>query len=170
MYQESGQPGSAVPAFNSSAILPGAMDYSSNITSAEMLKAGEAQRAADQRGWLNITNLFKTEPICGGDLSLHKCSLHHAVVEYDVTLSSNGILSLRNKNWQDDKVLFQTYAFINNPLPYSPLTKLMQTILEPSYWVFRIFRHPIGALGPNRTLGLLVHGRVQRRDIHILQR
>jgi hypothetical protein len=108
MYQDSGQPGSAVPAFNSSAILPGGMDDSPYDPSDQMLKGGEAQKAADLRGWFNITNLFKNEAICGGDLSLHKCSLHHAVVEYDVTLSSNGIVSLRNENWQDDKVLFQT--------------------------------------------------------------
>jgi hypothetical protein len=62
---------------------------------------------ADRQGKFQITNLFKSEPICGGNLSLHKCSLHHAVLEYDVTLS-NGILSLREENWQHDKVLFQT--------------------------------------------------------------
>jgi hypothetical protein len=109
MYQDPENPyESDVPAFNSSALLPGGIDQFSYNNSDELEKGAEVQRAADRRGWFNITNLFKTEAICGGELSLHKCSLHHAVVEYDVAMSSNGILSLRNENWQNDTVLFQT--------------------------------------------------------------
>jgi hypothetical protein len=96
--------GSAVPSFNSSAVLSSLDD-----------SAGEAQVAADQQGWFQITNLFKSEPVCGGNLSIHKCSLHHAVLEYNVVLSS-GILSLRSQSWQDDNVLFQTYVLISTYL------------------------------------------------------
>jgi hypothetical protein len=106
MYQDpNNQKGNAVPAFNSSAVLPGGMGELSFNSTDEM--SSDAQIAADQRGWFQVTNLFKSEPICGGNLSLQKCSLHHAVVEYDVTLS-NGTLSLRYENWQEDSVLFQT--------------------------------------------------------------
>jgi hypothetical protein len=109
MYQDPDTSiGSAVPIFNSSAVLPGGiqeMTYNSSADDA----AAEAQITADQQGWFQITNLFKSEPVCGGDLSIHTCSLHHAVLEYNVVLS-NGILSLRSQNWQDDNVLFQTYV------------------------------------------------------------
>jgi hypothetical protein len=108
--------GSAVPSFNSSAVLPGGIQELPLNSSLEEDAAGEAQVAADQQGWFQITNLFKSESICGGNLSIHKCSLHHAVVEYNVVLS-NGILSLRSQSWQDDKVLFQTYVLICTYLP-----------------------------------------------------
>jgi hypothetical protein len=106
--------GSAIPIFNSSAVLPSGMQqltYNSSLDDA----AREAQVAADQQGWFRITNLFKSEPICGGKLSVHECSLHHAVVEYNIVLS-NGTLSLRTQNWQDDDVLFQTYVLISTYL------------------------------------------------------
>jgi hypothetical protein len=103
--------GSAVPIFNSSAVLPGGikeLTFNSSVDDA----AGEAQIAADQQGWFQITNLFKSGSVCGGNLSIHKCSLHHAVVEYNVVLS-NGTMSLRSQSWQDDNVLFQTYVLIS---------------------------------------------------------
>jgi hypothetical protein len=96
MYQDPDTSiGSAVPIFNSSAVLPGEkqeLTFNSSVDDA----AAEAQVAADQQGWFQITNLFKSESVCGEDLSIHKCSLHH--------------LSLRSQNWQDDNVLFQTYV------------------------------------------------------------
>jgi hypothetical protein len=105
MYQDiDNQIGSAVPSFNSSATLPGGMETSFNSSDET---GRESELAADQRGSFQVTNLFKSEPICGGNLSLHQCSLHHAIVEYDIRLS-NGTLSLRSENWQDDNVLFQT--------------------------------------------------------------
>jgi hypothetical protein len=111
MYQDPDTSiGSAVPLFNSSAVLPGEfqeLTFNSSVDDA----AGEAQVVADQQGWFQVTNLFKSDSVCGGNLSVHKCSLHHAVVEYNVVLS-NGILSLRNQSWQDDNVLFQTYVLI----------------------------------------------------------
>jgi hypothetical protein len=106
MYQESSnQIGSAVPAFNSSATLPGGM-YGLSFDSSDKMTR-EVTIAADQEGRFQVTNLFKSEPICGGNLSLHKCSLRHAVVEYGITLS-NGILSLKGEGWQDDNVLSET--------------------------------------------------------------
>jgi hypothetical protein len=96
----------AVPAFNSSAVLLGAtqqLPLESLLDDADR----EAQTARDQQGWFQTTSLFKPEPVCGGNLSVHKCSLHHAVVEYNVVVS-NGTLSLGSQSWQDDKVLFQT--------------------------------------------------------------
>ena len=102
--------GDAVPSFNSSAALPGepTSDVSS-ITSDDVDAAVEADIAADQQGWFQITNLFKSESLCGGKLSIRNCSLHHAVVEYNVVLE-NGVLSLRSQSWQDDNVLKQTYV------------------------------------------------------------
>jgi hypothetical protein len=103
----------AVPSFNSSAALPGVtqeLTYNSSLNDV----ASETQVMADQQGWFQITNLFKSESICGGNLSVHKCSLHHAVVEYNVVLS-NGILSL-SQGWQDDNVLFQTYVLTSTYL------------------------------------------------------
>jgi hypothetical protein len=115
MYQDpSVSIGSAVPSFNSSAVLPGGIQeltFNSSLDDA----AREAQVAAEQQGWFQITNLFKSEPVCGGNLSIHKCSLHHAVVEYNVVLN-NGTLSLRSQSWQDDNVLFQTYVLISTYL------------------------------------------------------
>jgi hypothetical protein len=115
MYQDPDTSiGSAVPSFNSSAVLLGGIQeltFNSSLDDA----AGEAQVAADQQGWFQITNLFKSESVCGGNLSIHKCSLHHAVVEYNVVLS-DGILSLRSQSWQDDNVLFQTYVLISTYL------------------------------------------------------
>jgi hypothetical protein len=96
----------AVPAFNSSAVLLGATQESTLETQLDDT-ARDAQTARDQQGWFQITNLFKPESVCGGNLSIHKCSLHHAVVEYNVVLS-NGTLSLGSQSWQDDNVLFQT--------------------------------------------------------------
>jgi hypothetical protein len=98
--------GSAVPIFNSSAFLPGGTQESTHNSTLNAA-AGGAQVVADQQGWFQITNLFKTESVCGGDLAVHKCSLHHALVEYNVVLS-NRTLSLKSQTWQDDKVLFQT--------------------------------------------------------------
>lgn len=110
MYQDPDvSVGSAVPSFNSSAVLTGGIQELIFDSSHDADK--EAQVAADQQGWFQITNLFKSESICGGNLSVHKCSLHQAVVEYDVVLS-NGILRLRSESWQDDNVLFQTYVLI----------------------------------------------------------
>jgi hypothetical protein len=106
--------GSAVPLFNSSAVLLGGIQELTFNSSLDN-PTGEAQVAADQQGWFQITNLFKSESVCSGNLSIHKCSLHHAVVEYNVVLS-NGILSLRSQSWQDDNVLFQTYVLISTYL------------------------------------------------------
>jgi hypothetical protein len=116
MYQDPDTAfGSMVPIFNSSAVLLGEkqeLTFNSSLDDA----ASEAEVAADQQGWFQITNLFKTESVCSGNLSIHKCSLHHAVVEYNVVLS-NGILSLGSLSWQDDNVLFQTYVLISTYLP-----------------------------------------------------
>jgi hypothetical protein len=95
-----------VPAFNSSAVLLGAT-IESTLDDEPDDATREAQTTRDQQGWFQINNLFKTESVCGGNLSVHKCSLHHAVVEYNVVLS-NGTLSLGSQSWQDDNVLFQT--------------------------------------------------------------
>ena len=106
MYQDpENQIGSAVPAFNSSAVLASGMDDS--ISNRSDNTDRNAKIATEHKGIFQVTNLFKSEPICGGDLSLRKCSLHHAVVEYDIALT-NGTMSLRSENWQDDKVLFET--------------------------------------------------------------
>jgi hypothetical protein len=100
--------GSAVPSYNSSAVLPsGIQELTSNSSLDDA--AGEAQVVADQQGWFQINNLFKSEPFCGKNLSLHKCSLYYAVFEYNIVLI-NATLSLRSQNWQDDSVLFQEYV------------------------------------------------------------
>jgi hypothetical protein len=162
LYQDADIFGSAVPIFNSSAALPGGMQdmsFNSSLDDA----AGDVQVAADQQGWFQITNLFKSEAVCGGNLSVHKCSLHHAVVEYAIILS-NGTLSLRSQSWQDDNVLSLTY--VRHISTYvSQLTHIQPNMefphhLRPSAGVLR-------ALGSDRPLGIVVHGRVQRRDRHL---
>ena len=87
-----------MPSFNVSANLPNGVSADST---------SEEQTTAEQQGWFEVVNLFKREPICGGDLTIHKCSLHSAVVEYEVALR-NGTVDLTRNDWQDDKVLFQT--------------------------------------------------------------
>ncbi|CAI6332970.1 unnamed protein product [Periconia digitata] len=133
MYQASDiSIGSAVPIFNSSAVLPGGIQkytFDSSLDDA----AREAQITAEQQGWFQTTSLFKSEPICGGALSVHTCSLHHAVVEYDVVLS-NGTLSLRSDNWQDDNVLFQTPTW-NFPTTYAPVQDLSEPWGPTVHWV-----------------------------------
>jgi hypothetical protein len=147
--------GSAVPSFNSSAVLPGEMQGLTSNSSQDDA-AREAQIAADQRGWFQITNLFKSESFCGGNLSIHKCSLHHAVVEYNVVLS-NGILSLKNQNWQDDNVLFQTYVLISIYLRRFPTDQILQPDLGVPHYLCSSPRLHV-PLGSDRTLGLVVHG------------
>lgn len=96
----------------------------------------QAQVAADKAGWIEVTGLFKTEPVCDGNVSVQKCLLHHAVVEYDVAWS-NGALSLRKKHWQDDNVLFHTYVPAESRSPQnSPLTTFYtKTIVESTHSV-----------------------------------
>ncbi|USP81703.1 hypothetical protein yc1106_08977 [Curvularia clavata] len=124
--------GSAVPSFNSSAVLPGQIQELTFNSSLDDV-AREAQVSADQQGWFQITNLFKSESVCGGNLSIHKCSLHHAVVEYNVILS-NGILSLRNQSWQDDNVLFQTPTW-SFPTTFAPTQDFAYPWGPTVHWV-----------------------------------
>ncbi|KAF2184724.1 hypothetical protein K469DRAFT_739323 [Zopfia rhizophila CBS 207.26] len=110
--------GGAVPSFNSSAYLQG-------VAFSEEGDADEdAFEAAENRGWFDVVNLFKTEPVCGGELSVSKCSLHHAVVEYAVDLR-NGTMSLLHDHWQDDTVLFQTatWKFAETDTLWGPTTQ-----------------------------------------------
>ncbi|KAF2132764.1 hypothetical protein P153DRAFT_382391 [Dothidotthia symphoricarpi CBS 119687] len=101
--------GGAVPSFNSSAYLPDVVWSETGETDVDSFTAAET------RGWFDVVNLFKTEPICGGHLSISRCSLHHAVVEYEVKLQ-DGIVSLLHDHWQDDTVLFQTATWnLTNP-------------------------------------------------------
>lgn len=72
-----------------------------------MEEDGPQFQEAEREGWFQVVNLFKTEPGCGGDLSISTCSLHHAVVEYEVSIQA-GNMTLVRENWQDDNVLFQT--------------------------------------------------------------
>jgi hypothetical protein len=156
MYQgPETQIGSAVPIFNSSAVLPGEIQELTSDSSLDDA-AAEAQVAADHQGWFQITNLFKSESVCGGNLSIHKCSLHHAVVEYSVVLS-NGILSLRNQNWQDDNVLFQTYVLISTYLWKCLTDQVLQSDLE---FPHNLCSNPglVRPLGSDRTLGVVVPG------------
>ncbi|KAF1979695.1 hypothetical protein BU23DRAFT_636905 [Bimuria novae-zelandiae CBS 107.79] len=133
MYQDPDTSiGSAVPLFNSSAVLQGGMQESTFNSSLDDA-AGEAQVAADQQGWFQITNLFKSESVCGGNLSIHKCSLHHAVIEYNVVLS-NGILSLRSQSWQDDNVLFQTPTW-SFPTTFAPAQDFSDPWGPTVHWV-----------------------------------
>jgi hypothetical protein len=113
MYQSSdtNQHGSLVPAFNSSTILLGAPDDTLLFNSSDDT-GYQTQIAADKKGWFQVTSLFKTDPVCGGNVSVRKCSLHHGVVEYHVAWSNN-TLSLGNEHWQDDTVLFHTYVSDN---------------------------------------------------------
>ncbi|PVI00698.1 hypothetical protein DM02DRAFT_718230 [Periconia macrospinosa] len=104
--------GTAVPIFNSSADL-----------------SVEAEVPDEQQRWFRITNLFKPESGCGGNLSIHKCALHHAVVEYGVVLS-NGFLSL-SENWQDDSVLFQTPMW---SFPTASTPDLAETWSPTAHW------------------------------------
>ncbi|KAH5581680.1 hypothetical protein HBI24_130090 [Parastagonospora nodorum] len=134
MYQDpENQIGSAVPAFNSSAVLASGMDDS--ISNRSDNTDRNAKIATEHKGIFQVTNLFKSEPICGGDLSLRKCSLHHAVVEYDIALT-NGTMSLRSENWQDDKVLFETPTW---HLPTPPFPTIFDNPAYPwspsEHWV-----------------------------------
>lgn len=63
--------------------------------------------AAEQEGWFEVVNMFKTEPVCGDSISVRTCKLHHAVVEYEVSIE-NGTISLSQDNWQNDTMLFHT--------------------------------------------------------------
>lgn len=119
MYSDpENQIGSAVPAFNNSAVLVDCREGSTFNRSGDTDRDTDrdTEIATNQRGMIQVSNLFKPEPICGAHLSLHKCSLHHAIIEYDVALT-NGTLSLRSENWQDDKVLFETQVPYNNQNP-----------------------------------------------------
>jgi hypothetical protein len=98
MYQgEDNKIRSAVPSFNSSAALP---DESN----------GE---------WSQVTNLFKSEPVCGRYVPVSKCSLHNAIVEYNIVFRSK-VLSLKNQSWQDDNDLSQTVYQSRNPTYLRP--------------------------------------------------
>ncbi|PSN65887.1 hypothetical protein BS50DRAFT_677221 [Corynespora cassiicola Philippines] len=93
-----------VPSFNTSAKLPGWNPMSE--TAADVA----AFAAAEERGEFEVTSLYKTQPICGGELSVTKCKLRHAIVEYEFELEANSI-RLKQKNWQDDKVLYPVPAW-----------------------------------------------------------
>jgi hypothetical protein len=70
-------------------------DISSNQTQ-------QAQLAAiDDTGRLNVTSVVKSDPSCNADLSVHTCSLHRAIVEYDVIMQ-NGTIVLQHAHWQQD--------------------------------------------------------------------
>lgn len=86
-----------VPAFDSSAYMFGAADFGDVTTTDEV---------ADERGWCKVFNLFKTEPICGGQISISECSLHHAILDYDVELRNDSV-GLLHQHWQDDTVVSQ---------------------------------------------------------------
>ncbi|KAF1850625.1 uncharacterized protein K460DRAFT_372824 [Cucurbitaria berberidis CBS 394.84] len=133
--------GDAVPAFNSSAHLQG-LPYPEYANATDFI-------AAEQRGWFEVVNLFKTEPICGGDLSISTCSLHHAVVEYEVSLR-NGTISLSRDNWQEDNVLFQTPTWllpdlINQDTTWGPT-------VQWAAWYLSQFNQEI-SINPNRDGG-----------------
>ncbi|KAF2466118.1 uncharacterized protein BDR25DRAFT_237763 [Lindgomyces ingoldianus] len=111
LYQdEDNSIGDAVPAFNTSASLQG-FDGSDGDD-----KDRPAFEAVEGRGWFDVVNLFKTQPVCGGELSITRCSLHHAVVEYAVELR-NHTIQLQHPHWQNDTLLFQTRVPL---LPLSP--------------------------------------------------
>jgi hypothetical protein len=97
--------GSAVPSFNSSAYLQGVGLFWNDSGYNDSDRC--AFLAAENQGWFDVVNLFKTDSICGGELSISRCSLHHAVVAYRVILR-NGTMRLLEDDWQSDTLLFQT--------------------------------------------------------------
>ncbi|ORY19541.1 hypothetical protein BCR34DRAFT_133713 [Clohesyomyces aquaticus] len=102
LYQAEGnQLRGTVPSFNTSAHLQGYVGPDDDESSRPSFDS------AEEHGWLDTISLFKTQPICGGELSITNCSLHHAVLEYAVEIR-NYTIRLQHPHWQDDRVLFQT--------------------------------------------------------------
>lgn len=100
LFQDSGQPGASVPSFNSSAYLPGVTFYEheDELNDEQRKEVEEQKIAAEKKGQFDIANLFKTEPVCGGSLTIRTCSVYPAVVRYAVDFK-NDSMSLRNDHY-----------------------------------------------------------------------
>lgn len=93
--------GSAVPIFNVSSSLYGEIEC--DVDESCFAK----NKAAAELGRIEIANLFKAAPDCESDVSVTRCTLQQAIVEYGVVLQ-NGIISLQHPHWQNDSVLYNT--------------------------------------------------------------
>jgi hypothetical protein len=90
-----------VPAFSVNGSIYGIGEYdSANVNATTMAHL----RAVEEIGRLDIASVFKSNTSCTADVSIHTCSLHRALIEYDV-LIQNATIKLQQPNWQQDKVL-----------------------------------------------------------------
>lgn len=92
--------GDAVPAFvtQASAYMLNDTDLSNISTNLTQ----QAQLAAiEGTGRLDVKSVFKSSPSCQENLSVHTCSLHRGIIEYDVTMQ-NGSIALQHAHWQQD--------------------------------------------------------------------
>jgi hypothetical protein len=76
-------------------------DVSTNLTQQAQLVANE------EMGRLDITSVFKSDPSCQADVSVNTCSLHRAILDYDVTMQ-NGTIALQHAHWQQDNTFTRT--------------------------------------------------------------
>lgn len=93
--------GSAIPVFNVSSSLYGEIEC--GVGDSCFAK----NKAAAELGRIEIANLFKAAPDCESDVSVTRCTLRQAIVEYDVELQ-DGIISLQHPHWQNDTILYNT--------------------------------------------------------------
>jgi hypothetical protein len=98
--------GTATPAFNVSATIPG-LSYPEGGDPSD-----EDFEAAERKGEFEIVNLVKTLPACVNQVTIHKCSVRPAIVEYSVRFW-NGTMSLAPSWRMEDVVLL-------NPEPQQP--------------------------------------------------
>lgn len=92
---------SAVPVFNVSSSLYGEIECDG------VESCFAKNKAAAELGRIEIANLFKAAPNCESDVSVTRCTLQQAIVEYWVVLQ-DGIISLQHPHWQNDTVLYNT--------------------------------------------------------------
>ena len=93
--------GSAIPIFNVSSSLHGELECDDDES------CFAKNKAAAELGRIEIANLFKAAPNCESDVSLTRCTLQQAIVEYWVVLQ-DGIISLQHPHWQNDTILYNT--------------------------------------------------------------
>jgi hypothetical protein len=91
--------GDSAPAFVIQASIPGPNTEFIDLNSNQTQQAQFVE--IEEIGLLDVTSVVKSNPRCQADLSVYTCSLHRAIVEYDVTLQI-GTIALQHANWQQD--------------------------------------------------------------------